>query len=465
MNCIRRCRYGLMSYNLQDIWIGRSFENYGENAESEIALLHNIIKEGNVVLDVGASIGSHAIPFSRCVGSTGKVLAFEPERRNFYQLCANIAINEIRNVFPFQQAVGRTSGVINVPELNDDVTQNFSGLELWRDYDGATTYPVALIKIDDLGLTQCDFIKVDVEGMEADVLGGAKETITRFRPHLYVEKDNRQGDEITSILEELNYKSYVHNALLYNPSNFYGNPDNCFISPENIPYIAEMIYAHHIESPPAIHIDHSKDSNINSKCSIPIGSKGTTTCAMMYRQEKGDFDNYLHGDGIDIGGGYDALKIPNGTCAVWDIQEGDATYLSTIPDNHYDFAYSSHCLEHIEHVHIALLNWCRIIKPNGILFICVPDWELYEKSIWPSRFNSDHKHTFSINHKKSDVKRRNHWNVTEDIAPILASRGIELIEIRLENHRYDSSLPMAIDQTAAPYDALAQICIIGRKRS
>ena len=71
-------------------------------------------------------------------------------------------------------------------------------------------------------------------------------------------------------------------------------------------------------------------------------------------------------------------------------------------DNSFDFVYSSHCLEDMEDVETALKNWVRILKPGGFLYVVVPDFGLYEKYCFPSRFNASHKSTFSI---LSDLER------------------------------------------------------------
>src|SRR5207247_719817 len=76
------------------------------------------------------------------------------------------------------------------------------------------------------------------------------------------------------------------------------------------------------------------------------GGLGTTSCAHELRQKNGDYEKYLVGKGIDIGGGYDCLETPHGTVVNWDVTEGDAKDMSNVPDNEFDFVYSSHCLEH-----------------------------------------------------------------------------------------------------------------------
>jgi len=122
----------------------------------------------------------------------------------------------------------------------------------------------------------------------------------------------------------------------------------------------------------------------------------TSKCHDM-RLARGDFQNYLRGDGIDIGAGDDALRVPSGTVRPWDQPDGDAQLLAGISADCFDFVYSSHCLEHMRGVPEALENWIRVLRPGGWLYVVVPDYLLYEKMTWPSPFNSDHpteKHTF-----------------------------------------------------------------------
>lgn len=182
----------------------------------------------------------------------------------------------------------------------------------------------------------------------------------------------------------------------------------------------------------------------------------TSKCYQM-RKARGDFDSYLKGNGIDIGCGPDVLRVENGTVRGWDQANGDAQALNGIPNGTYDFAYSSHCLEHMRSVPHALSNWRRIIKPGGCLYVVVPDYTYYEKMRWPSLFNSDHKHTFSQTLKRSQVRRDDHWNIAEDLTPLLASLGIPLRRVTLELDGFDFNHGPA-DQTMGA--ALSQICLV-----
>ncbi len=111
---------------------------------------------------------------------------------------------------------------------------------------------------------------------------------------------------------------------------------------------------------------------------------------------------YFVGHGLDIGAGPDMLaqyaeQFPlMRSCRAWDLQDGDAQLLSTIPDESLDFAHSSHCLEHMRDPREALNHWLRILKPRGHLVVTVPDEDLYEQGVFPSTFNGDHKWTFTM---------------------------------------------------------------------
>ena len=222
----KQCRHALMLYNIHDQYIGRSLDLYGEFSEGEVEAFRQIVHPGQLVVEIGANIGAHTVFLAQHVGPTGLVLAFEPQRLVFQTLCANLALNNIPNVMAYRQALGSTAGTIKVPELPYNRETNFGGLGL-GEFEFGEDVPLATL--DSFGLTRCSLIKVDVEGMEKDVLAGAVETIARFKPVLYVENDRpERSAELIRYIDSLGYSMYWHLPYYFSAGNFFNNADNVF---------------------------------------------------------------------------------------------------------------------------------------------------------------------------------------------------------------------------------------------
>jgi SAM-dependent methyltransferase len=184
--------------------------------------------------------------------------------------------------------------------------------------------------------------------------------------------------------------------------------------------------------------------------------------ALPYRQAL--YYRYLAGRGLDIGCGNDVLTLEGREIDGWDVQQGDAQYLSTVADESYDFVHSSHCLEHMVDVHTSLSNWARVVKPGGAIFITVPEWTFYERRLWPSIFNSDHKQIFTVMPFESPFAP-NVWTVGR-LMIAADFLGLRPREFFLELHGYDFALlssRLVIDQTMPPMNAQAQVCFVFQK--
>ena len=216
---LKATRHGLMLYNSKDSYIGRSFDLYGEFSEGEVNLFRQLVATG----DGGARHRRqyrrpHAL-FRGAVGPGGRVIAYEPQRVIHQMLCANLALNGITNV----QRAACGSRVVSAasPACPSSITRahnNFGGISLGT---GGPSEPVDIIPVDALGLERCDFMKIDVEGMEGEVLAGATSTIARFRPVLYVENDRREKS--APLIEQLlsfDYELFWHVPLPLQPAKF-----------------------------------------------------------------------------------------------------------------------------------------------------------------------------------------------------------------------------------------------------
>ena len=214
-----------MLFNLRDQQVGASLDRYGEFADLEAQLFSGLIKPGMLVLEIGANIGAHTVHLAKLVGENGGVVAFEAQRVIFQMLCANLALNGIDNTDAKCLAVGATAGEIKLPRVDYSAANNFGGIALGGD-DGDV---VEMIAIDNLILPACHMIKIGVEDMEKQVLDGARETITRFRPYLYVADGNPDKHaELIATLLDLDYRMWWHQPWLYNPANLAGDSENVF---------------------------------------------------------------------------------------------------------------------------------------------------------------------------------------------------------------------------------------------
>lgn len=223
-NAIRFGRHGPIIYNENDQFVGRSIAEYGEYNHDEFELLSELVHPHTCVIEIGANIGTHTIPLAQ---RAAMVYAFEPQRLVYQVLAANIALNQLTNVFAWQAALSDVGGRAFMPELNPRAPHNFGGVSMQTE---PTSEAVMQLVLDDIGIAQCGLLKIDVEGMELEVLKGAHKLIMRHRPYIYVENDRREKSAalISYLQQELGYTLHWHLPPLYNPNNHAKNPNNVF---------------------------------------------------------------------------------------------------------------------------------------------------------------------------------------------------------------------------------------------
>jgi len=230
-------RHGLLAHYEEDQVIGRSLCRYGEWAEEEIYLLSKFVRPGDVVLDIGANVGSHTIAFGRMVGDEGRVLAVDGQRRASEVLTLNILLNGQNNITRIEGLVGCGDAVVRLATGAKTPANNL-GCVSFHDIiarsnaaSAARTLglPVPLFTVDSLELSACRLMKIDVEGMELDVISGAAETITQHKPVIYFEQANGSNfAKIYNFLNNAEYKLFWHVANPYNRNNFCNDPENIF---------------------------------------------------------------------------------------------------------------------------------------------------------------------------------------------------------------------------------------------
>lgn len=174
--------------------------------------------------------------------------------------------------------------------------------------------------------------------------------------------------------------------------------------------------------------------------------------AAKRRFNDGNFHSkYFRGIGIDIGAGNDTLQNVSGSfpgirrVRGWDMPDGDAEHLLSVKDGEYDFVHASHCLEHMVNWKNALENWIRVVKSGGYLVITIPEERMYEKFNWPSRFNSDHKWSFTLEPSSPMPNTVNVLDMCKAVNHLATVEKVELI-----NQFYREDIDQDFDQTMTP---------------
>src|SRR5579859_271642 len=170
--------------------------------------------DGVMAIDCGANIGVHTIEWAKRMTGWGSVLAIEAQERIFYALAGNIAINNCFNAIAVHGAVSSESGVMQIPSPNYLVPSSFGSLELrersgnefiGQKIDYKNLVNVRRLALDEFGLPRVDLIKIDVEGMEMEVLAGAAKAIERSRPIMLIEKIKADATQLRAWLEARGY--------------------------------------------------------------------------------------------------------------------------------------------------------------------------------------------------------------------------------------------------------------------
>ncbi len=182
-------------------------------------LRREVYGEGVVAIDCGANIGVHLIEWGRQMSGWGRAIGIEAQERIYYALAGNVAINNCFNVQVIHAAVAAADGVMRIPLPNYLEPASFGSLELKPlarsefigqkiDYNEGAMVPVRALRLDSLNLGRLDLIKIDVEGMEIDVLEGAAEALNRHKPILLIEFQKTDNAKMTELLEKSGYQIF-----------------------------------------------------------------------------------------------------------------------------------------------------------------------------------------------------------------------------------------------------------------
>jgi FkbM family methyltransferase len=172
--------------------------------------------DGVVAIDCGANIGVHTIEWGAHMTGWGFVHAFEAQEKIFYALAGNVALNNCLNVSAKHCAVGADVGAIDIPEPDYTRPASFGSFEIQQrentEFIGQTIdyanqlKSVPMTSLDALELERVDLIKIDVEGMEEQVLEGATALTEKFKPIMFVEVIKSDRSAIEGFFSARNYK-------------------------------------------------------------------------------------------------------------------------------------------------------------------------------------------------------------------------------------------------------------------
>lgn len=241
-------RFGApMLYSVFDLYVGRSLEVYGEWLGRELDVYAALISSDSAarILEIGANIGALTVPLAQLVGLRGQVIAVEADRVNSQLLAANVALAQLLNVDTLRLAVGAALGKVEMPPDKTSsrlVFSNLRAMQPQRAWSRGGDTPPAGVKVVErttvdrlsTSLERLDLLKVALPGDDAARLAllGARKTLQRLQPWLFLELTQPHGAEAESIrglLGPLGYSCVLCEFLLFNTANWRRERENVFV--------------------------------------------------------------------------------------------------------------------------------------------------------------------------------------------------------------------------------------------
>mmetsp|Transcript_12494 Transcript_12494/g.35589 ORF Transcript_12494/g.35589 Transcript_12494/m.35589 type:complete len:569 (+) Transcript_12494:74-1780(+) len=220
-----------------DTNIGHWMKQHGSMNPLQAYEMQSLLRLGDVVVDVGANLGCYTVPFAERVGTRGKVLAFEPFRWLQQIVSGNVAINGLSNVWVLPLGLGVQTSQFEARPPQLRFFSSPGGMKLQNQQNGMKTEEsmqlydwdsppelITVVSLDELLISPTQstallgvppvedlrLIKIDVEGMEKEVIAGARQAIWRFKPIIWTENvayfsSNGQDTSFLQLMNELQY--------------------------------------------------------------------------------------------------------------------------------------------------------------------------------------------------------------------------------------------------------------------
>jgi FkbM family methyltransferase len=174
-------------------------------------LFRKMVKNGDIVYDIGAHVGFYTLLAADLVGEKGKVFSFEPNPRNIFFLKKHIALNNLKNIRVFEAAVSKSSGTASFSAREDSSSGRLNK-------NGELE--VGTITLDDLISGEEVFppnvIKIDIEGTEFEALQGMTKIFEKYRPFIFLATHNEKArDDCFKFLKFFGYNLKAINGNKY----------------------------------------------------------------------------------------------------------------------------------------------------------------------------------------------------------------------------------------------------------
>jgi FkbM family methyltransferase len=210
-----RTRHGFRIQVDPGDWLGRHVFVTGDYEPETSRLIAELLPPGGTMIDVGANIGFFSLLAARCVGTSGKVIAFEPLPVTRRHLERNLQLNGMA------QVVVRGEAVCDRP--GEDITfyegpRDHRGISSCRPIERASrVHRVRAGRLDDLlpADRRVDLIKIDVEGAECQALDGMARLLRRDHPDVIVEVTDRYLRDLGHSAEALCSRLRGHGYEMY----------------------------------------------------------------------------------------------------------------------------------------------------------------------------------------------------------------------------------------------------------
>jgi len=203
------CYGPLQGFRMSTDWTRYRGYIYGNWEPVATQAIVSNAKRGMCVFDIGAHLGYYSLLLAKCVGPVGRVVSFEASPGNFCTLQKNVLINKLENIELINLAVFSKSGTIGISVSPTDASSGDWSISRQTDGDSIQVQTISLDQFCQAKSVSPDFLKIDVEGAEFDVLMGGRETIGDCRPTMLIELHHFDGDiatnQVPDLLREWNY--------------------------------------------------------------------------------------------------------------------------------------------------------------------------------------------------------------------------------------------------------------------